>query len=407
MVETAPHEKPKRNVLAVVTFSHLAQHFYVGLSILYPYMMTDLNLNYTELGIMTGLNSTISGFLQMVWSLLNRYASRRVLLGVGNALMSLGCLVTGSATRFVGLVSASVVSGSGQAAQHPVGTSIIAHKFKQEKVSGALSIHYGLGYVGNMISPILLSYLTIVFGWRQATYALAIIPLVASVVIFYYLRGEPSASRAIERKEKSDLWKDTRSIFHMRSALLIIAAQAFASSGTGMDIITTYIPLFLRNQLNVELLETSVIYSGAVAGGVIGTMYFGHLANRFGCLRTASTILGVGSITIFLLIFHSAFGILLVPHIFIIGVTSFSFSSLLQAHLTLISTPQQRDILLGFFFTIGFGVSALWTTYTGYLIDTYGSFNPAWILKAILGTVAFLFAAMALYSDRKTLSNRR
>jgi cyanate permease len=64
-----------------------------------------------------------------------------------------------------------------------------------------------------------------------------------------------------------------------------------------------------------------------------------------------------------------------------------------------ISTPQQRDILLGFFFTIGFGISALWTTYTGFLIDTYGSFTPAWILKAALGTVAFLFAVAALRRD--------
>ncbi|MCJ7505496.1 hypothetical protein MUP05_03365, partial [Candidatus Bathyarchaeota archaeon] len=112
--------------------------------------------------------------------------------------------------------------------------------------------------------------------------------------------------------------------------------------------------------------------------------------------RTASAILGAGSVAIFLLVFHSSFGLWLLPHIFIIGITSFSFSSLLQAHLVSISTPQQRDILLGIFFTIGFGISALWTTFTGFLIDTYASFTPAWVLKAALGTIAFLFAMAAL-----------
>lgn len=396
MTEPALRRNPEKNILAVVTFSHLAQHFYVGLSILYPYMMSDLNLNYTQLGIVTGLSSTISGFLQMIWSLLNRYAPKRILLGVGNALMSLGCLMTASAGRFVELAGANIVSGIGQAAQHPVGTSIITGRFKREKVSGALSIHYGLGYIGNIISPVLLSYVTILFGWRRATYVLAIVPLTACLVLLYFLRGEESPSKSIQGRQETNLWKDVKSVVHIRSAILIIAVQAFASSGTGMDIITTYIPLFLKNQLNVGIMETSAIYSAAVVGGVIGTVFLGHAANRFGSLRTASAILGAGSVAIFLLVFHSSFGLWLLPHIFIIGITSFSFSSLLQAHLVSISTPQQRDILLGIFFTIGFGISALWTTFTGFLIDTYASFTPAWVLKAALGTIAFLFAMAAL-----------
>jgi len=399
MSESKSRGRTERGVLSVVTFSHLAQHFYVGMSILYPYMMSDLNLNYTQLGIVTGVSSIVSGFLQMMWSLLNRYASKRTLLGVGNLLISVGCLITGAVNRFVELVGAMVVSGSGQAAQHPVGTSILAQKFKREKVSGALSIHYGLGYVGNMISPVLLSSIAIFFGWRLATYVLSIVPLVAGLGVLYYLKGEESASRTIHSRERSDLWRDIKSVIRMRNAILIVAVQAFASSGTGMDIITTYIPLFLKNQLNVGIFETSIIYSVAVVGGVIGTILFGHLANRFGSLETASAILASGAIAIFLLTLHNSFGLLLVPHIFIIGITSFSFSSLLQAHLASISTPQQRDILLGFFFTIGFGISALWTTYTGFLIDTYGSFTPAWILKAALGTVAFLFAVAALRRD--------
>jgi len=400
MTEPALRRNPEKNILAVVTFSHLAQHFYVGLSILYPYMMSDLNLNYTQLGIVTGLSSTISGFLQMIWSLLNRYAPRRILLGVGNALMSLGCLMTASAGRFVELAGANIVSGIGQAAQHPVGTSLITSRFEREKVSGALSIHYGLGYVGNIISPVLLSYVTILFGWRLATYILAIVPLTACLVLLYFLRGEESGSGSIQGRQETNLWKDVKSVVHIKSAIPVIAAQAFASSGTGMDIITTYIPLFLKNQLNVGIMETSAIYSAAVVGGVIGTVFLGHVANRFGSLRTASAILGAGSIAIFLLVFHSSFGLWLLPHIFIIGITSFSFSSLLQAHLASISTPQQRDILLGIFFTIGFGISALWTTFTGFLIDTYASFTPAWVLKAALGTIAFLFAIAALRRDK-------
>ena len=119
--------------------------------------MVDLNLNYTQLGIITGMSSTISGFLQLLWSVLSRYIPRRTLLGIGNMFMSLGSLITGTANQFMELFGGHIVSASGQAAQHPVGTSIVTDKFPDKEASGALSIHYGIGYVGNIISPIILS----------------------------------------------------------------------------------------------------------------------------------------------------------------------------------------------------------------------------------------------------------
>lgn len=393
------HGKSERGVLAAVTFSHLAQHFYVGLSVLYPNIMTDLNLNYTQLGIMTGTTAIISGFLQMVWSLLNRYASRRVLLGIGNILMSVGCFFMGRANRFIEMIGGNIVSGSGQAAQHPVGTSIITHKFPREKVSRALSIHYGLGYVGNIISPVLLSLIAMSMGWRRATYVLAIIPLMTGLTVLYYLRGEESALRSIQGRERANLWEDIKSAIRIRGVILIMAAQAFAVGGTGMGVIITYTPLFLKNKLGVGSLETSVIYSIAVIGGVLGTIIFGHLASKFGNLKMATAIVGTCSMLILLLTFHNSFNILLIPHLFVIGATSFACSSLLQAHLASISTPRQRDIVIGLFFTVGFGISSIWTTLTGFLIDAYDSFNPAWVLRATLGAIAFLLIIWASHQN--------
>ena len=63
--------------LAAVAFSHVAQHFFVDLSVLYPAMMADLDLNYTWLGIMTAVAAIMSGFLQMAWSLLNLLKPKR------------------------------------------------------------------------------------------------------------------------------------------------------------------------------------------------------------------------------------------------------------------------------------------------------------------------------------------
>ena len=388
-------KKSETRTLAAVTLSHAAQHFFVGLSVLYPAMMTDLNLSYTEFGIMTGIAAIMSGFLQLAWSLLSRYVSRRILLGLGNILMSAGCFLFGRAQRFIEVVGGTVISGSGQAAQHPVGTSILTNKFSKEKISRALSLHYGLGYVGNIISPILLSFLAVSLDWRRATYILALIPLVSGLVVLYLLKGEKSAFRSIQGNEKTNFWEDVKSGLRIKSVVILIAAQAFAVGGTGMGVIITYAPLFLKNKLNVGILETSWIYSLAVIGGVLGTLFFGYLAGKFGNLKVSAALVGTGSILILFLVLHNEFTLLLIPHLFVIGGTSFAYGSLLQAHLATVLSPRQRDVVLGLYFTLGFGVSSIWTALTGFLIDTYDSFNPAWVLRAILGTIAFSLIILA------------
>jgi len=387
--------RTEKGVLAAITFSHLAQHFCVGFSVLYPDIMSDLSLNYTQLGLMSGANSIVSGFLQMLWSLLSRSVAKRALLGFGNVMMSIGVFAMGFSRWFGELVMGNVATGVGQAAQHPVGASILTQKFSKEKVSGALSIHYGLGYVGNIVSPVLLSAVAISFGWRLATYLLAIVPLMAGLSVLLYLSGEGSASQSIQERERAKLWEDVRSAVRIKGAMLIVAAESFAVGGTGMGVIITYAPLFLRRGLNVESLEMSAIYSLSVVGGVIGTLLVGRLAYRYGNLETAMPVIGAGSLLILLLTAYGSFDMLLIPHLFIIGATSFSTGSLLQAHLASVSTPRQRDVLFGLYFTISSGVSSVWTTLTGFLIDSYGSFNPAWIFRAGLGTIALLLLIIA------------
>ena len=383
-------ERPGNRVLAIITLSHLAQHFTIGISVLFPNMMLELGLNYTGLGIITGTSRIIAGFLQMAWSLLNRYTSRRILLGIGNLLISGGSFLMGTATNFRELLFGDVIRAGGQAAQHPVGTSILSHQFSKTRVSWALSIHYGLGYVGNIVSPIIISTIALTYSWRLAVYTLAIVPIVSGVLVLYYLRHEKSAAKSLQSNVQSNLWEDVKSVIRIRDAPLLIAAQAFAVGGTGMGVIITYTPLFLTNQLHIGLFETSLIYSIGVVGGVLGTMFFGHFAGKLGNLKTASIVFGVGSLLILLLSLHTSFTLLLVPHLFLVGATSFSSSSLLQSHLASISTPNQRDVLLGLYFTIGFGLSSIWTALTGFIIDLDPSFTLAWILRAVLGIIAFL-----------------
>ena len=388
-------------IVATITASHVAQHLFTGSSILYPSIKDDLALSYTQIGLMIGVVNILGGFLQMIYSIAGRRVSRRILLGASNLLMSLGCLITGIADRFEALIAGNAISGVGQAGTLPVSSSILGSKYQARGIGSALSIFYGLGYVGNIVSPLLLSSIAASAGWRSAFNLLALIFLVAAVLVFIGLRGEPAAEKAISKGSGRRLVDDIRSALRVRGAVPILVAQAFISGGTGMGVMTTWVPVYLRDAskgLALSVFDAGVVTSVATIGGVLGTIYLGRLADRRGYLRTATLSLATTTTTIFLLTLYQGFNPVLVPHLFILSMTTFSLSSIMQAHLASSAGPGERDILLGLFFTFGFGVSSLWSTLLGALIDSY-SFNAVWLAMVGAGIAAQI---CLLYASRRS-----
>ena len=296
--------KPEKQVIATLTVSHMAQHLFAGASILYPSIKEELSLSYTQIGAMVGVTNILGGFLQMIYSIAGRKVSRRILLSGSNFFMSLGCLLTGTANRFEAVITGNAVAGVGQAGTHPVSSSILSSKYERKGIGSALSIFYGLGYVGNIISPILLSSIAVATGWRSAYYLLAFLFLLTGILIFLGLRGEPAGEKAISKGSERWLIDDVKSALKVKGAIPILVAQAFISGGTGMGVMTTWVPIYLRDAskgLALSVFDAGVVSSVATIGGVLGTIYLGRLADQKGYLKTATLSLMTTTTTIFLL----------------------------------------------------------------------------------------------------------
>ncbi|MDQ1281348.1 MAG: hypothetical protein QG670_2613, partial [Thermoproteota archaeon] len=291
---------------------------------------------------------------------------------------------------------------------HPVSSSMIAQKWSKRKIGFALSLFYGLGYVGNIIGPLLLSTIALKTEWRVPYYLIAAAFLSCGILTFFTLRGEPAGEKSTSR-QSGRLIDDIKSALKIKEATLILIAQAFISGGTGMGVMTTWVPVFLRDPtkgLALDVWTAGLISSIAMSGGVVGTILFGRIADKRGYLKTAMSSLAVTTITIFLLNFEGSFSLLVVPHLFILSMTTFSMTSLLQAHLAEVSTTSQREILLGLYFTMGQGVSALWSTFLGYLVDLY-SYNAIWITMVFAGVAAMACLVIAYRAFMKKRLEKR
>jgi len=98
---SAEKTRSPNSVLAVTTISHMMQHIFVGMSILFPFIMYDLKLSYTEFGIAIAASSLIGGAFQIIFSIASRRVARHILLGLGNLLLAAGTFLTGIAQNFL------------------------------------------------------------------------------------------------------------------------------------------------------------------------------------------------------------------------------------------------------------------------------------------------------------------
>jgi MFS transporter, FSR family, fosmidomycin resistance protein len=164
-----------------------------------------------------------------------------------------------------------------------------------------------------------------------------------------------------------------RQVLTSRTMISLMMASMIGAAGRGLGAFNTYLPLYLNRTLGFSTGVINVLYACLLIGGVIGPFLLGKLSDRSGrrivlyIIYAAATILtlifvGVGAAA------PLAIGAILFVH----GMFSYSDSVVLTTFLADVATPEQRDIAFSIFFTVAFGVGALWPAALGYIADNYG-----------------------------------
>src|SRR6185503_14038428 len=113
-------------VISLVGFCHGTSHFFhFVLPTLFPWLMRDFNLTFTEVGatmtvffVVSGIGQALAGFV------VDRLGALRVLYG-GIALLAIAALGIGLSTSFPMLVAAAAVSGLGNSVFHPADFTLL------------------------------------------------------------------------------------------------------------------------------------------------------------------------------------------------------------------------------------------------------------------------------------------
>ena len=187
--------KPKK-YLWWCSVLHIINDGYISsLSILLPFIAVDLNLTYTQSGLLKTASHGAISATQIPAGILAERLGDVLILGIGTTWFSLSYMGLILAFSYPLALILIFSSGVGGGVYHPVGTALVSNVYPPEKAGPAISTLNFFGDVGKVLFPALAGVMVIRIGWGASCAILGTLGLAASVLYFFFFRADIGIKR--------------------------------------------------------------------------------------------------------------------------------------------------------------------------------------------------------------------
>jgi len=395
-VGTPEEKKDQQSSLMVwvAIILHMLNHMTSGaMPMLYPEIMTEFSLSYSQLGLLRSANTFATGFPQMFVGVLRRWTSGRLLLGVGNLINAVMNILAGMSRGFLQFFGFRILGGIGSSPQHPVGASLVTSATDPSKRGRMLGLNQSIPSLAFTFTPLLTAYLLTMMGWRPALALLSMPALVFSLILIFFVKGSSSTEA---RTGDSLSWASLREAMRNRNVLSISVLRSVMAFRMG---VRAFLPLYFIDILGFTAERSSLLYSILLAGGIFGPFFWGNVSDRMNRKPLIIGVTAMSGLGYFLLNYVTGFWAL-AALLFAIGFLVQTV--VVQSVLSDSVERTQLDQIFGFYFTIGFTIASFSSVIFGYIVEFYG-FNWGFTYIAAM-TVVSLFPAFFIQEPRNMTS---
>ncbi|HYC62200.1 MAG TPA: MFS transporter [Thermoanaerobaculia bacterium] len=244
-----------------------------------PLLIKDLNLSLSQIGLLTGFGFVF--FYTFVGLFLGIAADRfrrLPLIAAGVALWSAMTALSGAARSFLALAIPRIFVGIGEATLTPAALSMLGDAFPPRRLGLAVGVYYAgipLGLATALISS---SIIAPRYGWRFSFYALGVIGIVATGLLFFF--REPARKRVAAVKERPALREIVRdlmrALIERKSLVLTLAGGSLLCYGSGAALLgVTWLVrerqfVYADAAFRAGIVAVAAGFLGNVAGGAFG-----------------------------------------------------------------------------------------------------------------------------------------
>jgi predicted MFS family arabinose efflux permease len=393
-----PSVQEKQLMLHLSNVSHAVNHFQNQmLTMLYPYIMAELGMSYTQVGVLSAIRSVLNSICQGACGLLTPFVSRCKLLGLGNFGIALGTLMSGLAGSFPMLVIARGVAAIGSSAQHPIGYSILSSYFPKNR-GAVIALNTSVSNVGTLIATPLATGMLLFMGWRTIFFTVSLVSIVMGLVYFFFRDyGAPSRVGSGKAKLAQGL-ASYRRVLKNRNMVLIALVFMVGGAGREGGVNETYFAPHLANDFGYTALRIGILITAMNIGGIIGPICFGWLSDRLSRTRVLQMSLALSFVSSLWIASLGPGVAVLCISLLLYGAVTYSRGTQTQAIVADSVTDADRDAAFSMYFLLGFISQPFWVLVTGYLMDTVGF---ATALRVLSGTYLLGICILFFVKDER------
>ncbi|MEW5888350.1 MAG: MFS transporter [Pseudomonadota bacterium] len=264
--------------IGVIGFAHGTSHFFhLLLPPLFPWLMKDFSLSFTEAGALMTMFFVVSGVGQaLAGFVVDRIGARRVLLA-GMALFALAGLSLGVASGYAFLMLAAALAGLGNSVFHPADFTVLNRRVSPPRLGHAFSVHGLSGNLGWALAPMSLTTIAAAFHWRTAALATAGVAACAFLVVFLW-RGATEDLPVHAARSAAEPAPSAFALFGSGAVWMCFAFFFLVTAAFGA--LQNYAPAVLNHVYGLSLAAAAAGLAAFLLGGAGGILVGGFLANR-------------------------------------------------------------------------------------------------------------------------------
>ena len=299
---TGLHWRQQRPVV-MVGMGHGATHWLMGtFYILLPFIARQLNLSYTEAGLLVATVHVSSFATNLFSGAVVDVTGRRVPILVASLCIGALALASfGTAVGVLGLLPLVMIMGCTNNMWHPAAISYISRRFPEQR-GYALSIHALGANGGDALAPLAVGAMLVWLSWPQAAMAAALPTLAVAALLFLFLPRQSQAERRssklggdkTEGMSLAAYWRGLKTLVKNRAVLslcLVAALRTMTQAG-----LLAFLPLYLANDMGAGPVMLGLALAAMQSAGVIAAPIAGTWSDRIG--RRPIVLAGLSASTV-------------------------------------------------------------------------------------------------------------
>ncbi|MED0673872.1 MFS transporter [Aneurinibacillus aneurinilyticus] len=373
-----------------------------ALSIAAPFIQEDLTLTATQMGIIFSSFSVgyaIFNFLGGVAS--DRYGAKLTLF-VAMIVWSLFSGAIALAVGFVSLIVIRILFGMGEGPLSATINKMVNNWFPANQRASVIGLTNSGTPLGGAISGPIVGFIAIAYSWKISFILIMVIGLVWAVIWWKCVKEKPAENpnENVDVQIESHPKEKIPLTFYLKQKTVLFTAFAFFAYNYILFFFLTWFPSYLVEARGVSVKDMSVItvipwvlgFIGLAAGGFVSDYVLKKFANKgvlfsrkvilVSCLFVSAVCIGFAG-----LVSTTVSAVTLVAlSVFFLYLTGAIYWAIIQ------DVVDQNNVgsVGGFMHFLANTAGIIGPTLTGFLVDTSGTFTPAFILAGGLAIFASL-----------------